>query len=86
MKLVSDRPFSDPAVAARKLIEIASTVEAVQDGRIHIELVNLPFLRAGGSPDEYHAGIARAIDNGWVTRHRSGAYVKFTRAGADLFA
>jgi hypothetical protein len=51
--------------------KIASTVESVQDGRIHIELVNLPFLQAGGSPDEYRAGIERAIANGWLTRHRS---------------
>jgi hypothetical protein len=85
MKLVTARPFSNPEAAARKLIEIASTVESVQDGRIHIELVNLPFLQAGGSPDEYRAGIERAIANGWLTRHRSGAYVKFTQAGADLF-
>ena len=85
MKLVTDRPFSNPEGAARKLIEIASTVEAVQDGRIHIELVNLPFFQAGGSPDEYRAGIERAITNGWLTRHRSGAYVTFTQAGADLF-
>jgi RecJ-like exonuclease len=80
------RAFSNPEVAAGKLIEVASTVEAVQDGRIHIELVNLPFLQAGGSPDEYRAGIERAIANNWLTRHRSGAYVKFTPAGADLFA
>jgi hypothetical protein len=86
MKLVTDRPFSNPEAAARKLIEIASTVESVQDGRIHIELVNLPFLQADGSPDEYRAGIERAIANGWLIRHRSSAYVKFTQAGADLFA
>jgi hypothetical protein len=43
-------------------------------------------LRAGGSADEYRAGIERAIANGWLTRHRSGAYVNFTQAGADLFA
>ena len=54
--------------------------------RIAIELINLPFLRAGGSPDEYHAGIERAIGNGWLWRHESGVYVKFTEAGADLFA
>jgi hypothetical protein len=53
MKLTSVRPFSDPDKAARKLIEIASTVEAVQDGRIHIELINTPFLQGGGSVDEY---------------------------------
>jgi hypothetical protein len=52
MKLTSDRPLSDPDKAARKLVEIANTVEAVQDGRIHIELINAPFLQGGGSPAE----------------------------------
>jgi hypothetical protein len=45
MKFATPRPFADPEAAARKLIEIANTAESVQDGRIHIELVNLPFLR-----------------------------------------
>src|SRR5205814_634353 len=49
-------------------------------------LINLPFLRAGGRPDEYRAGIERAIEKGWLTRHRPGCYVEFTQAGADLFA
>ena len=52
---------ADSERAPRKLIEIANATESVQDGRVHIELVNLPFLRAGGSVDEYHAGIERAI-------------------------
>jgi hypothetical protein len=39
-----ERPYADPDKAARKLIEIANTVEAVQDGRLHIEKVNAPFL------------------------------------------
>jgi hypothetical protein len=34
--------------AARKLVEIASTIEAVQDGRIYIELVNAGFIRQHG--------------------------------------
>jgi hypothetical protein len=46
MKFTADRPFSDPDKAARKLVEIANTVEAAQDGRIHIELINQPFLQA----------------------------------------
>ena len=71
---------------ARMLIEIASTIEPVQDGRIYIELVNTPFLKAGGSPDEYRAGLDCAIAKGWLTRHESGTYVKFTEAGAALFA
>jgi hypothetical protein len=58
----------------------------VQDGRIHIELINAPFLQGSGSPAEYKAGLERAIANGWLTIRRSGGYVKFTEAGADLFA
>ena len=43
------RSFADPDAAARKLVEIAKAAEAVQDGRIAIELINLPFLQAGGT-------------------------------------
>ena len=86
MKFVEPRPFADPDVAARKLIEIAGTIEPVQNGRIYIELVNAPFLKAGGSADEYRIGMDRAIAKGWLIRHESGTYVKFTEAGAALFA
>jgi hypothetical protein len=44
MKFTANRPYADPEVAARKLIEFANSVEAVQDGRIFIELLNGPFL------------------------------------------
>jgi hypothetical protein len=44
MKFVAARPFADPEVAARKLLEIANSVEPLQDGRIFIEKINLPFL------------------------------------------
>ena len=58
MKFTSDRPYFDPEKAARKIIEIANSVEVVQDGRIHIELINGPFLfREKGTPDEYKAGL-----------------------------
>jgi hypothetical protein len=40
MKSKEPRPFANPEVAARKLMEIANSVEPVQDGRIHIELIN----------------------------------------------
>jgi hypothetical protein len=66
-------------------VEIANAAEAVQDSRIHIELINATFLTADGSPDEYRAGIERAITNGWLWRHVSGLYVKFTAAGTELF-
>src|SRR5450631_3758903 len=65
MKFAVDRPYSDPEKAARKLIEIANSVESVQDGRIYIELTNWPFLyEAKGSPGEYLAGLKLAIDRG----------------------
>ena len=53
--------------------------------RIYIELVNEPFLAAGGSADQFRAGIERAIALGWLWRHESGTYVKFTDSGAALF-
>jgi hypothetical protein len=37
------RPYANPETAARKLIDIANAVEAVQDGRIYIELINGHF-------------------------------------------
>jgi hypothetical protein len=40
MKFSPDRPYSDPEKAARKIVEIANAVEAVQDGR----QINAPFL------------------------------------------
>jgi hypothetical protein len=54
MKLVADRPYADPEKAARKLLEIANATEALQEGRIHIEKINGPFLFThGGGPAEY---------------------------------
>src|ERR1700753_1210799 len=69
MKFTTERPYADPEKAARKLIEIANSVEAVQDGRIHVEKINWPFLQAGGRPDEYVAGLQTAIDRGWLEIH-----------------
>jgi hypothetical protein len=86
MKFIEPHTFADPDAAARKLIEIANASEVVQDGRIYIELINRAFLDAGGSPDEYRAGLDRAIAKGWLWRHESGTYVKFTSVGAEMFA
>jgi hypothetical protein len=84
MKYAGDRPYADPEAAARK---IANATEAVQDGRIHIEKLNGPFLfREGASPAEYKAGLELAIARGWLWQHESDTFVRFTQAGADLFA
>ncbi|WP_371259468.1 hypothetical protein [Bradyrhizobium sp. URHD0069] len=54
----------------------------MQDGRIFIETINGQFLfKEGGTPAEYSAGLACA-----VAKHESGTYVKFTPAGAEMFA
>ena len=60
MKFTADRPFADPEKAARKILEIANSVEAVQDGRIHIEKINGPFLKVG-SPAEYGAACSMPL-------------------------
>jgi hypothetical protein len=89
MKFTEAHPYADPDpdVAARKLIEIANSVEAVQDGRIYIELINGPFLcEFKGNPQECGAGLNLAIERGWLAMHESGTYVRFTQAGAELFA
>jgi hypothetical protein len=87
MKCSETRPYADREKAARRLMEIAHTVEPVQDGRIHVEKINGPFLfRDKGSPSEYGAGMKLCIERGWLKMHESGTFVRFTPAGAELFA
>jgi hypothetical protein len=87
MKFAESRVYADPEKAARRLIEIANTIELVHDGRIYIELLNARFLYGDrGTPAEYGAGLQLAIERGWLLLHESGTYVKFTPAGAELFA
>ena len=77
MKYREERPYADPESAARKLVEIANGVEAVQEGRIHIEKINAPFLfRKRATPAEYSAGLKMAIERGWLVLHESGTYAK----------
>ena len=69
------------------ILEIASSVEAVQDGRIHIEKINDPFLfREKARRPNTRSGLDLAIARGWLVLHESGTFVRFTQAGADLFA
>jgi hypothetical protein len=86
MKFTEPSAFADPHVAARKLVELANAIEAVQDGRIYVELINAVFLAESGTPDQFRAALVRAIGLGWLSRHESGTYVKFTPAGAEMFA
>jgi hypothetical protein len=68
MRFVEPTQFADPDIAARKLVEIANGIEAVQDGRIFIEVINAAFLEAGGTPDQYRAALDPAIARGWLWR------------------
>jgi len=61
MKFAEQRPYADPEAAARKLIEIANSVEAVQERRIHIEKIQL----AVSARSEGHA-----TQGGARSRHR----------------
>ena len=87
MKYATERPYSEPEIAARRLLEHAHAFEPVQDGRIYIEKLNGPFLFGDkGTPVKYAAGLALAIERGWLEMHDSGTFVKLTQCGADLFA
>lgn len=86
-KYVQPRPYANPEAVARKLIEIANATEPVQDGRIHIELINAPMLyQHKATPAEYKAGLDLAIANGWLVLHESGTFVRMTQAAKDMFA
>lgn len=85
MKLASERPYANPEAAARKLVEIAKGIEAVQDGPIHIEKLNAPFLRTlKATGPEFGAGIKHAIEKGWLEMHESGTYVRLLPASQGL--
>jgi hypothetical protein len=87
MKFVEPRPLADPDVAARTIVEIASGLDHYMDGRLLVERINGPFLyELKGTPAEYKAGLNRAIEKGWLVMHESGTYLRFTQAGAELFA
>jgi hypothetical protein len=87
MKFTTDRPYSDPEKAARRLMEHAHAFQPVQDGRVYIEKLNGPFLFGDkGTPAEYRAGLDLAIARGWIELHDSGTFVRLTQSGADLFA
>ena len=85
MTLTDSRPYADPE-AARKLIDLANSVEAVRDGRIHIELLNGPMLfdlkpRRPNIPRSQVGDRTRLAGETRVRDLR-----EFTQAGAKLLA
>lgn len=78
--------YGNPEIAARKLVELTASVEALQDGRIPIEKINAPFLfDHDGKGSEFGAGLDYAVRHGWLELER-GAYVRLTAAGHKLAA
>ncbi|MFB6451189.1 hypothetical protein [Bradyrhizobium tunisiense] len=87
MKHAEPRPYADPEAAARQLVQLAASVAPVQEGRIHIEKINAAFLfTLKGRGSEFGAGLAYAVDKGWLDVHESGTYVKLLTPGEDLLA
>jgi hypothetical protein len=61
MRYVENSPYADPEKVGRRLLEITHTVTPVQDGRIHTQKINEPFLfRDNARPAEYGAGLKLA--------------------------
>ncbi|SFN02735.1 hypothetical protein SAMN05216573_10786 [Bradyrhizobium sp. Rc3b] len=84
-RFAAQRPYADPEAAARQLVQLAASVEAVQDGRIHIEKINAPFLfTLHGAAPEFGAGLEYAIQKGWIELHESGSYVRLLSPGKSL--
>ncbi|MGC0326235.1 hypothetical protein ABIG06_006864 [Bradyrhizobium sp. USDA 326] len=87
MKHVEGRPCAGPEAAARQLVQLAASIEPTQDGRIHVEKISAAFLYAlRGSGSEFGAGLACAVEKGWLMLHESGTYVKLLPPGEDLLA
>lgn len=67
MKHVESRAYANPEPAARQIVQLAASVEPVQESRIHIEKINAPFLYAlKASGAEFGAVIKHAAELRWL--------------------
>lgn len=76
MKYVKPSPYADPEAAARKLVEIANTIEPAQDGRIFIEQINAPMLyEHKATPADTRRGLIwRLRRDGWCCTRAGRLY------------
>jgi hypothetical protein len=84
MKLTSDRPYADPEVAARKLLDVVR--DSVAESKLpysYTGATNIAFLRAGGSVAEYSAGIAFGQARQWFQIERSGTRIELLPDGGE---
>jgi hypothetical protein len=68
------------------LVEIADGAEGRAGGPHLHRACQRALLRGWRHRRTSALGIERAIAKGWLWRHESGTYLKFTHAGAALFA
>lgn len=86
-KFAAARPYAEPEAAARQLVQLAASIEAVQDGRIYIEKINAPFLYTlKDSGPEFGAGLKYAVQQGWLELHESGTFVRLNPDSKNLIA
>ena len=86
MKFVgdSDRPFSDPDAAARKLLDIVRRSIAESGLRYaYTGATNTAFTDAGGSVAEYLTGMKHAAAQKWFEVDRSGTRIILLPDGAE---
>ena len=78
MKYATDRPYADPEKAARRILEIANGVEAIQ-GRLHIEKVN----RNGGILSLPRASAVHCVVDVAATANRPSCAIVDERRGRE---
>ena len=85
MKFAEARASADPEKAARCIVEIASTIDPVQDGRIGSRG---SMARSSSRTRAARRSTARAklAERGWLAMHESGTFGRFTPVGTGLFS
>ena len=67
MKFITDRPFSHPDAAARKLLDIVrGSIEESGAPYAYTGETNSAVTRAGGSIAEYSIGMKHAAAQKWI--------------------
>jgi len=80
MKYVSDRPLADPEIAA------TLSSQCRTGASISRRSTSRSCTNSKGRQRNTRRALSAPIANGWLALHESGTYVKFTEAGAALFA
>jgi hypothetical protein len=77
VKFIEPRCYADPDIAARKIMEIANSLDPYMEGRLLIELINGPLLfqeKATPADIQSRPGSAVVRRAGWRCTVGSGTY------------